>query len=67
LLGARGDGLLNEHVLAGTDGVEGEPVVLGVWGCDVDDVDLRVGEKPLVCVVRNLDPVPLSEGAGSLQ
>ena len=40
----RGERLLAEHVLAGGQGVEGQPGVGGVDGADVDGVDVGVGE-----------------------
>lgn len=53
-----GQGLLTQDVLAGFQGQHGILEVVGVWGRDVDDVDVGVGDELIVgavCSTRGRD------------
>ena len=75
LLRVGGEGLLDEDVLAGPDRQQRVLEVLAVRGGDVDDVDVRVGDKILVGAVGTHRPVlagvrtavRLDEGLGTAQ
>ena len=70
LLGAGdggGEGLLDQHGLAGLDRRERQGVVLRVRGGDVEDVDVVGGDQLGVGAVRGGDPVLVGEGPGPVE
>ena len=59
-----GEGLLDQHGLAGLDRGQGDGMVLRMRGGDVDDVDLVVVDQLPVGTVGAGDAVPGGEGFG---